>query len=187
VIVSDPFASVVVEILATPPTNVAAPSALVPDLNVTDPVGTPEVVAVTVALNVTDCPAVDGFCDELSNVLVPVLFTTCDTAAEVLAAWPVSPLYTTVMLCVPTVSADVASDAAPPAKFCVPNVAVPFLNVTVPVGVPPELDVTVALNVTLCPKLEGFALDATVVAVVYLFTVSVKIADVLARNVVSPA
>ena len=173
--------------LATPPTKVAAPSARVPDLNVTDPVGTPEVVAVTVALNVTDSPTVDGFSDELSAVLVVVLFTTCDTAAEVLAAWLASPLYATVTLCVPTVSADVASDAAPPAKFCVPNVAVPFLNATVPVGVPPEIDVTVALNVTLCPKLEGFALDVTVVAVVYLLTVSVKIAEVLAKNVVSPA
>jgi hypothetical protein len=90
------------------------------------------------------------------------------------------------MLCVPTVSPEDARDAVPPLRFCVPNVAFPFLKVTVPPGVPPEADVTLAVNVTLCPKLDGFALDVTVDVVAYLLTVSVSVADVLVRNVASP-
>jgi hypothetical protein len=54
VIVSDPTAKVVVETLAVPPDNVAEPRDFVPDLKITAPVGTPDVVDETVAVNVTD-------------------------------------------------------------------------------------------------------------------------------------
>ena len=43
-------------------------------VNMTVPVGVP-VVAVTVAVNVTFCPTVDGFCDDVTAVVVEV-FTT---------------------------------------------------------------------------------------------------------------
>jgi hypothetical protein len=39
-----------------------------------------------------------------------------------------------------------------------------FLNVTVPVGVPDEAE-TVAVNVTACPKVEGFSEEVTEVVV----------------------
>jgi hypothetical protein len=38
-------------------------------------------------------------------------------------------------------------------------------NVTVPVGVPGEVEVTVAVSVTDCPVVEGFADDVTAVVV----------------------
>lgn|SRR6266567_4408629 len=45
----------------------------------------------TVAVNVTDWPKVDGLCDELSTVLVPALSTTCASGGEVLAPNEPSP------------------------------------------------------------------------------------------------
>ena len=49
------------------------------------------------------------------------------------------------------------------------------VNVTVPVGVPPpELAVTVAVNVTESPTEEGFALDASAVVVAIWLTVCVR-------------
>lgn len=46
---------------------------VVPSLNVTEPVGVPGAafVAVTVAVNMTDCPKLDGLTDELTVVEVP--------------------------------------------------------------------------------------------------------------------
>jgi hypothetical protein len=45
-------------------------------------------------------------------------------------------------------------------------VVVPSLKVTEPVGVPPAADATVAVNVTACPKVEGFTEDVRDVVVV---------------------
>ena len=91
VIVSDPAASVVVDTLAVPPDTLADPKFLVPALKITDPVGAPVVLDVTVAVNVTDCPLVDGFCDDATVVIVAALFTTSDSAADVLPACVASP------------------------------------------------------------------------------------------------
>jgi hypothetical protein len=47
----------------------------------------PAVAEVTVAVNVTATPVVDGFSDDVSAVVVaaePAALTTCDTAVEVL-------------------------------------------------------------------------------------------------------
>jgi hypothetical protein len=85
-IVSDPFASEVVDRLAEPFTSCTVPNGFVPDLKVTDPVGTPDVLDVTVAVNVTDWPTVDGFCEDVNDKLVAALFTTCDRAGDVLEA-----------------------------------------------------------------------------------------------------
>jgi hypothetical protein len=52
------------------------------------------------------------------------------------------------------------------------------VNCTVPVGVPALL-VTVAVNVTDWPKVEGLTEDVTAVVVVAWFTVCVRTADVL--------
>jgi hypothetical protein len=51
-------------------------------MNVTVPVAVPD-VAVTVAVNVTDPPYVDGFVPDVTTVVVAVLIT-CDTTDDVL-------------------------------------------------------------------------------------------------------
>src|SRR5207244_4218516 len=123
----------------------------------TVPVGVPApgAVAVTVAVNVTLWPNTDGFADDVSAVLVLAWLTTCDTAELVLVVKFVSPAYTAVMLCVPTLRADVAHVAcALPFNACAPQPVIelaPSLKFTLPVGVPApgRLAVTVAVNVTL--------------------------------------
>ena len=62
-----------------------------------------------------------------------------------------------------------------------PMFVVPSKNVTVPVGVPEAVD-TVAVKVTLWPKVEGFKDEVTVVVVVAggaAFTTCVNTGDVL--------
>ena len=63
----------------------------------------------------------------------------------------------------------------------VPNTVVPFLNVTVPVGVPPPgaTAATVAVNATDWPNTDGLCEETTVVKLAALFTVSVRAAEVL--------
>ena len=48
-----------------------APSTLPASRKVTVPVGVPEVNDVTVAVNVTDCPSVEGFGEEVTTRFVP--------------------------------------------------------------------------------------------------------------------
>ena len=56
--------------VAMPPAIVPVPSVVEPSLKVTVPVMVPAVAEETVALKVTDCPAVEGFTEEDSAVLV---------------------------------------------------------------------------------------------------------------------
>ena len=66
---------------------------------------------------------------------------------------------------VPTDRLDVEKDAWPfPFSGKVARLVEPSLKVTLPVGVPPP-EVTVAMNVTICPDLEGFKDEVTTVAV----------------------
>ena len=67
----------------------------------------------------------------------------------------------------PDVSEEVLYVACPePFRVPVPSVVAPSLNVTVPVGVPvPELGATVAVNITDCPTVDGFAEEIRVVMV----------------------
>jgi hypothetical protein len=58
------------------------------------------------------------------------------------------------------------------------------LKVTVPVG---DWPVTVAVQVTAAPYVEGYRLEPTVVVVLATFTVCVSAVDVLAALFVSPA
>jgi len=62
----------------------------------------------------------------------------------------------------------VLSCAIPPISGALPNIVLPCLKVTDPVGVRPEAAVTVAVKVTDWPEIEGFSEDcnAVVVAVV---------------------
>ncbi len=65
--------------------------------------------------------------------------------------------------------------AAPPDKEPVPSVAVPSMNVTVPVAAD---GVTVAVKVTELPYVDGLRDDATLVDDDSLFTVWVMAGDV---------
>jgi hypothetical protein len=55
--------------MAFPPPNVTVLRTADPSLKVTVPVGVPA-AAVTVAVNVTDCPEIDGLVLEVKEVLV---------------------------------------------------------------------------------------------------------------------
>jgi hypothetical protein len=59
--------------LACPPLSVAVPIVVVPFMNVTVPVGVSPSCGVTVAAKATDCPAVEGFSEESSAVVVGTL------------------------------------------------------------------------------------------------------------------
>jgi len=98
-----------------------------------------------------------------------------------------------VIECEPMASADVLNVAVVTPfvvlTFCaVPRLLAPSLNCTVPVGVPDPGAVTliVAVKVTDWPDKEGFTEDATAVVVEALFTVSLKLADVLVLKLPSP-
>ena len=171
-----PTLSVVVLNVAVPPLSVPVTIVVTPSLNVTLPVGVPAPGATdaTVAVNVTDCPKLDGFRLDVSVVAVFALFTNWISAGLVLVVCVASPPYTAVIECVPTASADVANVAVAEVPLAavnvpVPRVVAPSLNVTVPVGVvePPVVSVTVAVKVTDCPKTDGLTLDVTVVVVAH--------------------
>ena len=85
----------------------------------------------------------------------------------------------------PAESADVESDAVPPVSVAVPRELAPSKNCTVPVAAAGD---TVAVKVTDCPDVDGFADDASAVVVLIneAFTVCVRIVDVLAAWVLSP-
>jgi len=80
---------------------------------------------------------------------------------------------------------DVVNVATPPLSAAVPSVVAPFLNVTVPVGTPAE-ELTVAVNVTDCPKADGFGDDVSDSVVRALLTTCFSTGEVLALYVASP-
>ena len=67
-----PLERVEIAKVARPLLRVAVPSVTAPSVKVTEPVGVPEPgdFALTVAVNVTCCPLVDGFLDEVRAVVV---------------------------------------------------------------------------------------------------------------------
>jgi hypothetical protein len=165
---------------AFPPLRVPAPKEVTPSVNCTLPVAE---LGVTVPVNVTDCPKIEGFNEELSVTLVLILETVWGKAADVLAALVPSPLYAAVMECDPPAREGVVNVAVPPERFAVPKEAVPSKNWTLPVA---EAGVTCAVNVTPCPTSEGLAEEARVTPAVNLATVCVSVAEVLAASVPSP-
>src|SRR5262249_36756820 len=136
-------------------------------MNVTVPPGMPPpgATAATVAVNVTACPVLEGFNDDVKLVVVLALFTVCVSAADMLPLKFGSPAYTAVVECEPTARLDVVNVAIPPGPMLpVPSAKAPSMNVTSPVGdAAPE--VTVAEKVTDWPKAVGFTEAASVVVV----------------------
>jgi len=86
-----PAESADVESDAVPPPTGAVPRELTPSKNCTVPVAA---AGDTVAVKVTDCPDVDGFDDDATDVVVLIdeAFTVCVKTADVLAACVLSPL-----------------------------------------------------------------------------------------------
>ena len=115
-----------------------------------------------------DCPAITVA--DVEPVLVPLMvkssFTVCANVAEVLATNVASPLYLALIECDPALRVAMAIVAcAVASRLPVPIVFVPSKNVTLPVGVPADVLLTLAVNVTVCPVLAGLAEDVTVVVV----------------------
>jgi hypothetical protein len=91
-------------------------------------------------------------------------FTTWLSGVEVLEVKEAFPSYSAVIESVPAANFVVVKLATPPLSVAVPRLAVPFLNVTRPVGVPLNCGATVAVKVTDCPKTDGLSeLTRTVV------------------------
>ena len=90
------------------------------------------------------------------------------------------------MLAVPTGKVVVVNLAFPALSVPDPNAVVPFINFTVPVGVPLNCGSTVAVNVTDCPNLDGFSDDPTVIVVVAGKMTWLTAVDVLGANDESP-
>src|SRR5688572_15226927 len=138
----------------------------------------PGATAATVAVKVTLCPLAEGFCDEVTLVVVLALFTVWPPARVPLLVlkFP-SPLYCATTVCgLPlTVNAAVLSWAEPPLRVIGPPALEPSItNWTVPVGVPTPgvFDVTVAVNVVLCPNTVGLIEEVTAVVVLALATIT---------------
>ena len=99
------------------------------------------------------------------------------------------PPYTAVMEWLPLFKFETDTVACPDAfKVPEPSDLFPSLKVTVPVGtaVPGALATTVAVKVTDWPLFDGLSEDVTVVVVPSLFTVWVKLDEVLVLNLESP-
>ena len=81
------------------------------------------------------------------------------------------------MLCVPADSVEILKVAAPPFKVAVPKPFAPSRNATVPVAAG---GVTVAVNVTVCPAVEGLGVPDRTVFVLTLLTDTATDFEVLA-------
>ena len=105
-----------------------------------------------VAVNVTDCPYVDGFkLEPTVMVPAPAVLTVCPPASvPALPLLFVSPEYVAVTVWFPAANVEMLSDVAEPeASVTAEPKALPStLNCTVPVGLDP---VTVAVKLTDCP------------------------------------
>lgn len=148
--------------VALPAASVPVPMAAAPSKKVTVPVGVPELLP-TVAVNVTGFPNTAGFCDEATDMVVEIPLTIWLSTVDVLGSKVASPWYAAVIECVPTTSDAVEIEALPRASRVPPPMEVaPSKKSTVPVGVPP-VPVTVAVNVTDCPAVEGLSEETTLV------------------------
>jgi len=159
-----------------PEDKLPVPRALVPSMKVTTPVGSTVVFALTDAVNVSVPPKpIDGF-ELTTTVVVAAFMTVCATAEDELPAKFASPLYAAVMECGPGASVVHACNApqfsvtqeTPAGNETVPIAVGPSRKVIVPVGVPPDELVTLAVNVTTSPNVDEFAELTRAVLVVTL-------------------
>lgn len=156
------------------------PKLVVPSRNWTVPVG---LLPATVAAKVTDWPKVTGLRDAVTVVVV-LPTTIWFKAADVLAVFVLSPLYTAVIGCVPAASDDVVRVAmAPDSGAGFPSVAAPSMNWMEPLGLSP---LTIAVKVRGWPAIAWSFEVRIDVAEAAGNTVSTKTADVLGAFAASP-
>ena len=148
------------------------PIELPPSVKLTLPVGPKPV---TEAVKVTLAPTTDGLAELDRTAVLVALFTTCEKVVLVEPLFDASPLYTALMLCVPTLwllVVQVALRILPePASATVEQPAIeaaPSLKFTVPVGAKP---LTVAVKVTLVPTVDGVSELPIPVVLVAMLTV----------------
>jgi hypothetical protein len=129
-----------VAVLLTPPpaVSVALPREVAPFINVTEPVGA-VVLLVSVAVKVTDWPALAGFSEDTTAAVLLAALTTWLSVGEVAAPKFAVAAYTTVSESVPTGRVEIASVAVLLRPLLGLSVALPIdvaplMNVTEPVG-----------------------------------------------------
>ena len=61
----------------------------------------------------------------------------------------------------------------------------PSLKVTVPVGVPPALELTFAVKLTVCPKFDGLGEELKLVVVGLIWTTCVTVPELAVKFVVA--
>jgi hypothetical protein len=180
VIECDAIVSVdVMHVAVLPVSGAAVQIAVAPSKKSTLPVGVPTAGAVTetVAVNVTDCPMLEGFGTPTTTAVESPLLTVCENGAEVEPLKSVDPAYVAVMFaCVPTARADVLHVATPALSVAAEHPAIGVAlskNATVPAGAPAPgaTTATVALMAMDSPKRLGAGMLASVVVVEGLFTV----------------
>jgi hypothetical protein len=126
-----------------------------PSVKFTVPVG---LLPVTAAVNVTFAPTAEGLAELASVVLLAAWVIVCVRAVLVEPLLDASPVYAAVMLCDP----DSATAAQPPIELA------PSRKFTVPVG---DVPLTVAVKVTLVPKVDGVSEVVSPVVLDTLLTV----------------
>ena len=116
-------------------------------------------------------------------------FTVCDIVPESLPVYAADPANFALTLYFPALSAVVMVATPEASRAPVPTVVLPAMKLTVPAGGPAYdgVPVTVAVNVTDWPALEGFGVELIVVTVVPRFTAWVNVAEALPLYSVSPA
>jgi hypothetical protein len=156
---------------------------MLPSRKATLPVGVALTALETVAVNVTCCPTVTVAAEDATAVEVAACCMVWLTACELLAAKVASPEYFAVIKWVPAARDEELNIACALAfSVPVPIWVVPSRNAAVPVGVPlPVFGLSVAVNVTGCPKVVGFAEDVSAVEVARR-TLSFTAVEVLAAN-----
>jgi hypothetical protein len=152
---------------ATPALTGLVPIFESPTKNATEPVGIPPVEELRFAVNVTGFPKVDGLLLETSRTVVTgLLFTTWLSGDELAASLFASPRYAATIECVPELRLEVVNEATELAfKLPLPISVDPSMKFTVPVGVVPVAEATLALKVTGCRYAAGFADEESVTLV----------------------
>jgi hypothetical protein len=166
VMVVDPKASDEVTKIAEPPLSVRVPRRFDPTMkDIVSPSGGVPKPELMLAVKVTVWPRSDGFTEDVTTVIVVLLFTPWTSKEELLPKKFASPPYNAVIVMDPSGRAEVLKLAVPPLRVAVLKIVDPRLNVTIPVGVPPNWPETVAVNVTVCPRTEGLTEDVSTVVV----------------------
>ena len=119
-------------------------------------------------------------------VVLAAWVTFCVSDGEVLVKFIASPLYVAVSWLAPCGSVFVVRVAMPLLSVMVPRVVAPLRKATDPVRAEAP-EVTWAVRVTACPRVEGFGVEVRAVVVEYLLTGRVMVADWLAAKSASPA